>query len=113
MGVVEELKAAVKRNPWPNYYPLIVWGMDRTGSCFNRSTVNYLLSEALRLSRMKPSHHRQEADALDSLTRIYGILEENAVRCSQSEIALRLGRLKSSAQNDYDRLRDQYLGRFF
>lgn len=112
--VVEELKAVVKRNPWPNYYPLLVWGMEnRGGSCFKHSTVDYLISEALRLSGTDPSGDRLGADALESLTRIYGILQENAVRCGQSKIALRFQKLKESVQNDYDRLRDKFLGRFF
>jgi len=110
--VVDELKAVVKRNPWPNYYPLIVWGMDRVGSCFKRSTVDYLVSEALRLSGTDPFRNRQGAHSLESLVRIYGILGENAVKCGQPEIALRFKKLRNSAQDQYDRLRERFLGRF-
>jgi len=111
--VVDELKAVVKRNPWPNYYTLLTWGMDRPAACFHQSTVEYLVSEALRLSAIDTSSDRARAAALESLVRIYGILEENAVGCGEPEIGLRFQRLKISAQNQYDRLRNWFLGRFF
>jgi len=111
-GVVDQLKAVVKRSPWPNYYALLTWGMDRAGACFQQSTVEYLVSEALRLSAIYTSRDRAGAAALESLVRIYGILEENAARCGEPENALRFRNLKISAQNQYDRLWDRFLGRF-
>jgi len=111
--VVEELKAVVKRDPWPNYYPLLVWGMDQAGSsCFKQGTVDFLVSEALRLDRAEQSSDIPDARAMESLVKIYGILEQNAAKCGQLEIGLRFKTLKDSAQNSRDRLRDKFLGRF-
>jgi len=110
--VEDGLKSAAKRDPWPNYYTLITWGMAGVGSCFDRNTVQYLVSEALRLNGTDPARDKAGGQVLESLVRIYGILQENAVQCGEPEIGLRFQKLKNSAQNDYDRLRKSFLGRF-
>lgn len=111
--VVEHLKADVRRNPWPNFYPIIVWGIDTDGSCYKSQTVNYLISEAVRLNEIDPYRDRRGAWALESLVRIYEILQANALHCGQVERARGFERLKADYQRKYDQLRDQYLGRFF
>jgi hypothetical protein len=107
------LKAAVAANPWPNYYTLIVWGMDSGSACFKYDTFNYMVSEALRLGAIDFGSEKRGASALESLVRIYEILQMNALKCGEEESALKFNRLKNDYQLKYDQLKDKFLGRFF
>ncbi|MBI5250435.1 MAG: hypothetical protein HY912_13155 [Desulfomonile tiedjei] len=110
---LEDLKAVARSNPWPDLYVLIVWGMDENGSCFNARTVNYLVTEASRLSEIDPLRDKRGAQILESLTRIHEILQLNAFRCGDPEIAGRFESLKEDSQRKYEHLRARFLGRFF
>jgi hypothetical protein len=111
--VEEDLKSAARRNPWPNFYPLIVWGIDQDGQCYKPATVKYLISEVARLNEVDPYSDRKGAQAMESLVRIYEILQANALRCGNVEQAREFGRLKEDYQRKYDQLKDEFLGRFF
>ncbi len=110
--MVPELQEAVKTNPSPNYYSFIVSGMDRVGSCFAASTVDYLTSEAGRLSQVDPGSPGG-GTVTESLEKIFGILEANALICGDAGAAARLAALKAVYRDRLRELRHRYLGIVF
>lgn len=111
--IVKDLEAVAKSNPWPNSYTLIVWGLEKSGSCFKQETVEYLVSEAPRLNGIDPIKAKRGAQVLESQVRIYEILQMNALKCGKPEAVLGFERLREGAQRKYDQLKDRFLGRFF
>jgi hypothetical protein len=111
--LVEALKRLAVRDPRPNYYSLICLGLERGATCFKPETVKYLISEALRLSKIDPQEPNRGGQALESLVRIFEILEENAMKCGNAAVASEFRRRKQSSQAAYDGLRNKYTGKIY
>jgi hypothetical protein len=111
--LVEALKLMVLSDPRPNSYGFICLGMDNAASCFKPETVRYLVSEAVRLSRIHPHEANKGGQVLESLVRIYEILEENAMKCGNPVMAAKSRSLKETYQAAYQELRNTYTGSFY
>jgi len=112
-GLVKALKEQAMRAPWPNYYALICWGSDDPRTCFSTETTGFLVSEANRLSTISPFFSNGAEHITDSLTTLYEILEQNALRCGDPVRANSFHALKQSSRARYRQIRRYYLGAVF
>lgn len=113
LDLVDALKRLAVRDPRPNYYSLICLGLERSATCFKQETVKYLISEAVRLSKIDPQAANRGGQALESLVRILEILEENAMKCGNAAVASEFRRRKQASQAAYDELRNKYTGKIY
>jgi hypothetical protein len=111
--LVDALKRLVLRDPRPDYYGMIRLGLEGTATCFKPETVKYLVSEAVRLSKINPQEPNKGGEALESLVRIFEILEENAMKCGNPAVASEFRSRKQAFQAAYDELRNKYTGRIY
>ncbi len=111
--LVTALKDDARQAPWPDYYALICWGSDDPRKCFMPATTGFLVSEAQRLSQISPFFSNGAEQITDSLTRLYEILEQNALRCGNPVFANTFHALKRSSQARYEQIRHYYLGAIF
>jgi len=110
--IAEELKRLALNNPQPNLYTFIA-SADASGSlCPSRETLEYLRSEAVRLSLMDPwmKEGPQRAEALEI---IYGILKTSSAKCGDPVSARRFGEMERGYGEQYRQLRRFYLGVVF
>ena len=113
--VLESLKRLVMRDPRPDVYSLICLGMENGSgeACFRKETVDFLLSEATRLSKSDPGGTLQQGQVLESLVRIYEILEDNAGRCGDRHRFPEYRAARMFFQDKYQALVGRYTGRIF
>jgi hypothetical protein len=111
--LVEALKQLVLRDPRPNYYSLISLGLGAGVTCFTPETVKYLVSEAVRISKIDPQQANRGGQALESIVRIFEILELNATKCGNAELSSEFRRRKEVCQAAYDELRNKYTGKIY
>lgn len=111
--LVNALKEQCVKAPWPNYYSLICGGTDNPRTCFSSPTTSFLVSEVNRLAQISPYVPNGAEQMTDSLTRLYEILEQNALRCSDPIRAQTFEALKQSSMARYRQIHEYYLGSCF
>jgi hypothetical protein len=111
--LVDALKRLAVGDPRPNYYSLICLGLEQGATCFKTETVTYLISEAVRLSRIDPQAANRGGQTLESLVRIFEILEQNATRCGNAALASEFRSRKEAFQAAYDEFRNKYTGKIY
>lgn len=111
--LVQSLKKMVLHDPRPNFYSLICLGLENAATCFKPETVRFLVSEAVRLSGIDPHEAHKGGHVVESIVRIYEILEENAVKCGNAALAAKWRSMKGAYQSVYQGLWNTYMGRLF
>ena len=99
----------MRAEPDPNIYSLIATsGINSATGCLNPSTIDFLISEARRLSKQDYLVVGGAIRVIESGIRILFILEANEITCGTQEIAGKYRVKRKQLERLLDRLRDRY-----
>jgi hypothetical protein len=100
-------------DPRPNLYSLIVLGTQKSNQCMNSQIKSFLLTEVDRLRKMDAGKTWDGIQIVDSLARIFEILEVDALCLKNARESQLFAMGKKHWEDAANRMRNHYGGRVF
>ncbi len=108
--LLASLRQIVLTDPEPNLYSLITFAMNGQNQCLNAAWTDYLVSQAEHLSAKDFMVANGAKTVLESLVRVYTILDTNQKVCRPRGASDRYEKMKKKWEAELARVREKYLG---